>query len=698
MIDHPGSPPRHLHVRDLLRLAAFSILTALVTLVVSALPRFEVVESAMNDENFTDLVLQTRGEAPIDTSLFILTYNRSLFDNNDRVDRGLLAMRLAAVLELKPLAVGVDFLIEDRRPEAPDGDEMLKGLIASNSNLVFGIFHEDSLRRFRVPPPWFEIPDAQLGCINLQEDKDRTIRTFTRIWGDDGKKQYESFDVNLSRRIDPAAVRNLLRYSQKTFVIDFASGIGEVVRDPDETGATHIFPVLPIDSVFNGVMSGDSTKRAVYASLLRGRCVLVGYGDLRQGQVTSIVDRFYTPLKPEKNALPDMHGVAIHANIINTILKRRIMEVMPTWANLVWGSLIVFALLTWREWLKRLRRPTARAILFYAAFAALFVLGAFVPILLFRYTAFKFSIYTPLAGLLLSVATAEAATKAMGLMKDIRRRRRLRDPIPAQLRPRVRAILVPWSSDKRLEQGIHFIQMEYHRLCSVLFVEALSVPLFAFPESTIAAPTLPRMLSALHLIDRDALPLGSRRSIACDLLARMTEDVALRDALELSRSLYIAINEIRRQTVAVAATSDTSRVPDEAMAVAASYADLALRTLSGSEEGDDGERFEKLYEAIERWAVDAGTILHSHGWTEYIDTSDLMPYAIRSECRLHHVEEEFIYLGTQEDANNRDDYFDLVYGGSTIRCQPREHPGLSEFRYLTEHRTGMMDSGGEASS
>ncbi len=691
MVDLNNSRHRHLHARELPRLALFSVLTALVTLIVSALPRFEVVEAAMNDENFTDLVLQTRGELPIDTNLLVLTYNRSIFDAEDRVDRAQLAMCLAAVLDLKPKVVGVDFLIEDRRPNAPDGDEMLKGLIASNRNLVFGIFHEDSLHRFRTPPAWFQIPDEQLGCINLQEDKDKTIRTFTRVWGDPGQKSYESFDVNIARRVDSSAVRNLMRYSQKTFVIDYAAGIGEVVRDADAAGATQIFPVLPLDSVFNGVMSGDSMRRAAYANLLAGRTVLVGYGDLRPGQVTSIVDRFYTPLKPEKNSLPDMHGVAIHANIINTILKRRIMEVMPTWANMIWGSLIVFVLLTWREWLRRIERPTTRTILFYTGFAALFVLGAFLPILFFRYTAFKFSMYTPLAGLLLAVATAETATKAIGLFRDFRRRRRLKDPIPEALRPRVKAILSPWSSEQRIEQAMHFMQMEYHRLCSVLFVEASESPLIDFPESTVAAPTLPRVLRALRSMPEEAFPPGSRAAVAKDLLGHMADDDVLRDGLELSRSLYIAINEIRRQTAAITSTEESSSESEEAMEVAASYADLALRTLSMSEVGDEGERFEDLYTAIERWAVEAGGILKRHGWTSYIDTGRMMPYSIRSECRLHRAEEEFVYLGTQEDANNRDDYFDLVYGGATIRCQPRDHPGLTEFKYLTEDRARMTD-------
>jgi hypothetical protein len=59
---------------------------------------------------------------------------------------------------------------------------------------------------------------------------------------------------------------------------------------------------------------------------------------------------------------------------------------------------------------------------------------------------------------------------------------------------------------------------------------------------------------------------------------------------------------------------------------------------------------------------------------------EIFPYAIRRICQTHGVEETFIYFNEQEDANNRDDFFDIVYGGRAIDCQPVEHPGLAKFR------------------
>src|SRR5437588_835434 len=99
-------------------LFAAALVAALLTLVVGNLPQLGVIEATLNDQNFTDLVLKTRGELPIDTNIRIVTYDQTILDTSDRVDREKLAMRLAALLELEPRAVAVDYLIEDEHPEA----------------------------------------------------------------------------------------------------------------------------------------------------------------------------------------------------------------------------------------------------------------------------------------------------------------------------------------------------------------------------------------------------------------------------------------------------------------------------------------------------------------------------------------------------------------------------------------------------
>ncbi|MEP7219966.1 MAG: CHASE2 domain-containing protein, partial [Bacteroidota bacterium] len=322
-----------------IEIIAASCIAVILTAIITYIPKFDLVEAAMNDDNFTDIVLRTRGDLPIDTNIRVVTYDAAIFDSTDRVDRTLLTLRLAALMELKPRVAGVDFLLEDLRPEAADGDTMLASLIADHPNLIFGIFHEDSLNRFRIPPALFGSPN-RFGCINLQDDDDGTIRTYTTLWGEPEKQQVESFDLRVARLADSAAAAHLDRFSQRTFVIDYAAGIGETKRSSD-AGGDQVFPTIPLDTIFNIISSGDSAGTEALRDIFAGKTVLVGYGDIRKGQVTSVVDRFYTPLRQEKQGLPDMNGVGIHANILNTILAGRIVQIVPLWLNLVWGFVLV---------------------------------------------------------------------------------------------------------------------------------------------------------------------------------------------------------------------------------------------------------------------------------------------------------------------------------------------------------------------
>ncbi|MBS1913931.1 MAG: CHASE2 domain-containing protein [Bacteroidetes bacterium] len=673
--------------RRRLELLVAAFLAPLLSVVASNLPQMNLVQSAINDDNFTDFVLQTRGELAIDTNIRVLTYDSSILDSNDLVNRATLAMNLAALFELKPRVVGVDFLLETERPDAPDGDAMLSALIGDHpDNLVFGIFYEDSLNSFRVPPKSFRLNDRQIGCINLITDDDNTIRTFTPTWGADTGRRCEAFDLKLARATDSTAAEYLTSFGDQNFVIDYAGGIGETIHNGSE--GDQIFPVMPLKTVFDIVSSGDSAKTAALREQYRGKTVLVGYGDIRNGQVTNVVDRFYTPLKPEKNTLPDMHGVAIHANILNDILRRRVMEKMPMATNILWSAVLVLILLAGRERLKRVKHPTRKAVLTYTGFAVLFALAALLPVEAFRYTPYKFSIFTPIASLLLAVPTLEGLGKGIDLLLDLRRRVYLRHALAPAMRAGMLGILKAWSIEERIERASHFLERQFHAAGAILFAEAAAGNFPRFPATAVGSPTLARLVDAIDRATAAEAPLSPRAAQAVAILRTLAAEPVLAATLRLSRSLYIALNEIRRQSEEMdepEANADAG-LHDEAQARTTDYADLALKTLAGQKGADDEEHFDELYAALERFVAAAAAILTTNDGA----VADLLPpgetlppYVFTSRCSLHRVEEQFIYFGEQEDANNRDDFFDLLYGGNTIRCQPGEHPGLTRFRELS---------------
>ncbi|MBL7989431.1 MAG: CHASE2 domain-containing protein [Chlorobi bacterium] len=645
------------------------------------LPQFDVVEVAMNDQNFTDLVLQTRGELPIDTNIRVLTYDRTLFDSSDRVDRTMLATRLAALLDLKPRVVAVDFLLEDERPESPDGDAMLAGLIEANPNLIFGIFYEDSLKRFRLPPSGFKLTGAQLGCINLQPDDDKTIRTYTVLWGEPDSVKFESFDVKIARAVDSNAAALATSFSQKTFVIDYAGGIGEEAED-DNAGGKQIFPTLPLESVFAAAMSGDSSALESFRLQLSGKAVLVGYADIRNSQITSVVDRFFTPLKNGKNALPDMHGVGIHANVVNTILQGRVVEVVADYVNILVGIGMAILFLLLRTRIGSLRRPTLRTISQYSLFFLFLFLAVLLPVVAFRYTTYKFSIYTPFTAVLLAIPTFELLQKILELTRDINRRRRAKKIRLAWLREQVFDILQAGPVEQQYMQALHFLRLQFHLACAALFHEAVERGTISFPSLTIASPTPKRMFAGVRSQQEQLRLAGTHAQHGAAIIEMMAHHPHIVQELRLSRSFYIALNEVRRQTAArVTAEESAATHPTGEETSAADYIDLALTALTG--EGGSRKNFDALYSEIERFVAQAETTLveEARDYKSLLEHGPIFyPYTISCRCRLHKTDELFIYFNEQEDTNERDDFFDLVYGGRTIRCQPEHHPGLTEVR------------------
>ena len=59
-------------------LLSAALIAALLTLITNKLPQFDLIEAQLNDENFTDLVLKTRGELPIDTNILVVTYDQRM--------------------------------------------------------------------------------------------------------------------------------------------------------------------------------------------------------------------------------------------------------------------------------------------------------------------------------------------------------------------------------------------------------------------------------------------------------------------------------------------------------------------------------------------------------------------------------------------------------------------------------------------
>lgn len=672
--------------RRLVELLFVALVMALLTLFIGDLPELEVIESTVNDDSFSDLLVTTRGELPIDTSIVVLTYGPEFLDDYQRIDRGLLAQGIAFTFVYEPAIVGVDFLIDDRRDEAQENDEMLAGVIGDyGDRLIFGLYSIDTLGRARPIPDGFNLGHENLATVNLMEGEDRVIRTFRPYWPGLDARPTPLLAVAVAERIDPDAFAYLGSFDAEEFVIDYAAGIGEHVdREDEDAAGLHVFPSIPLETVAEAVLSESQEDDEAMRRLIGDRAVLIGYADLRRGQVRSVVDRFYTPLKPEANALPDMHGVAIHANILNTILQRRIVTTVPVGVNVLWGTIIVFLMFFAYESFRGMTSERKRAILTYGAWGLLLFVTLFLPILLFRSTSWKLSVYTPFAGLILGRLVLGIYDRIRRFILDIVIRQRVRRLLPEVVRPSFTHILKTSDSRERYLAALHLLQRIFHTSIDRMFAAAASSDV-AFSRDCVASPTPFRVLEDIDAID-DA-QFAEAFAVEIDLVRQIDERPEAQRALRTARSLVIAVNEIARQQ---AMLEEEERLTGRHLMTEGnldpfdgSDADAILVAASNA----DATSYEGSDRLIDELLTLAAGVSESHRDRILPTTEDVeraAPFIVRSRCAVHGDEEVFLYVSEQEDANNRDDYHDLVFAGATVRSRPETHPGLTEFRRRAE--------------
>lgn len=668
-------------------LAAFVM--ALLTLVIGDLPELEVIESTVNDDSFSDLVITTRGELPIDTSIMVVTYGPEILDQEQfvgepRVDRALLAEGLAILLSYEPAVIGVDFMIEGTQESNPEGDQMLSGVISDNrDDLIFGIKSIDSIGMALPLPSVYE--GTRVGAVNLMPGEDRIIRTFTPTWPGLSGKPVDLLSIEIAEEIDPASVAWLRSFDNDEFVIDYAAGIGEHGLDGDEV---QVFPSIPLSAVVSSIYSEETDDDDALRSLIAGKAVLVGYADLRPGQVRSIVDRHWTPLKPEKNALPDMHGVAIHANILNTILQRRIVTEVPAWANVLWGTLIVFLMYVGFAALTQVRPPQLRTVLRYAGWALLLLLALTLPILLFRSTPYKLSVYTPFAGLVLGRLVLSVYDRVKRLVVDAGHRSAIRRMPVGAAAAELQEVMAQRDPRERYVALLHVVQMYFHMAADRLFAEGAEAE-FAFRPETVGSPTPRRLLDDVARISCEAFSRSAQGSIS--FVERLWQSHRTQRALRAARSLVIAVNEIDRQNTLL---DEGDEIDEHSRSGGQTDVDDTRDTVIMAV---SRETTADAFEESDRLLRDFLSILGESA-PEQRDTRDSIPYpfAVEVRCVVHNRQEHFVYLSEQEDANNRDDFHDLIYAGDTIRCRPESHPGLTEFRRLS--RTAVLTDGRHAPS
>ena len=272
------------------------------------------IKLALQDFDYNDLAysrMHKNEHTDVDTNVYIV--------NIGNAGRAEIAGMIAALQQRKPAVIGVDVFFE--RPKDPAADSLLT-IIGKDPKVVMA--YKLNVEDHHVKPEGFLYPHSySKGFVNFVADTGGVNRRFAPIVKS-GNERYSSFAAEVVKVADPLNYKKLPARDKKTETINYS-------RDNSD----YIF----IDGydVLNGT---DSTPFA-------GKIVLLGYVS---GDPYNVEDKLFTPMNAQSfgKTLPDMHGVVIHANIINMIREHRYVDTMPAWVSwtlafiLCWIHMAIF--------------------------------------------------------------------------------------------------------------------------------------------------------------------------------------------------------------------------------------------------------------------------------------------------------------------------------------------------------------------
>lgn len=263
----------------------------------------------VKDYDMTDIVYSRLRKAR--TSLD----DRIVVVNTGRPDRAVLAAMLQRMAEAQPKVIGVDVLFTGR--QSPEADSALQAVLKKWDNIVLA----SRLTNFREDRGYFESETevdtffsnyARTGYINFPSTETKTIRFFSPVEKTEQGPAI-SFAAQIARLYDPAAAERLIKRNRKLERIHYTS-----------TGDNFLQfePTNILDSTLD------------LRPLLAGKIVLLGYND-SYTEECPLLDKFYTPLNARYTGRsePDMHGIDIHANIIQMVLDKKYIFTVPGWLS-----------------------------------------------------------------------------------------------------------------------------------------------------------------------------------------------------------------------------------------------------------------------------------------------------------------------------------------------------------------------------
>lgn len=253
---------------------------------------------------------ELRGARPPDAPIVIVTIDESSINEIGKwpFPRALHGELLQKIAEGRPLAIGFDVIFEGPSARGADDDLILADSVTLAGNVVLAAMvitdHQGFYKRetMSMPNPTVRQGAAAVAPINLEHDSDGQVRR-ARLRVPLGGEPVSAFDIELYRLATKAGLAAAPLPTDPVVQINFRGG-------------PRTYPWVP----FYRVLRGE-----VAPSVFRDRIVLIGPTS------EALHDVFATPFSPR----PDMPGVEIHANLLDTYLTGNPMRESPRWASIV---------------------------------------------------------------------------------------------------------------------------------------------------------------------------------------------------------------------------------------------------------------------------------------------------------------------------------------------------------------------------
>ena len=272
--------------------------------------------NGLKNYEITDIVYAYLSDSTHQKSI---TTSDLLMVHSGQPDRERLALLIDRLREAEAAVIGVDVLFDQQKEAGVDS--FLQAVIRRTPNLVLACevgqvnAEGNGFNRWKGIDTMFA-KHTQIGFVNFPANKTRVIRFFSpqeKV----GNDTLPAFTTALLRSYAPEKANELLNRKKRVERIHYS-------------GTQHAFPRQDQTRLL------DSLSLEEVKSVVKGKIILVGYIP-GTGEGEALKDRHYTPLNQSytNRSIPDMYGLAIHANVLNMVLNDLYIIEPPTWVNIL---------------------------------------------------------------------------------------------------------------------------------------------------------------------------------------------------------------------------------------------------------------------------------------------------------------------------------------------------------------------------